>query len=232
MARILVVEDCPDQRALIQRSLGRDHELQTVESVAESERACAAHRFDLVLVDIGLPDGDGFAVCERLQRADDTREIPVVFLTASEELRNKVLAFQLGADDYVVKPCHAAELLARVEARLRRAAAADRSAVLAIGDLRIDLARFAVERGDGFAIEMTPRELRLLHLLARRPERVVSRTQILESVWADVVVTERTVDTHVCNIRRKLGRSRVSIRGIRGVGYRLHVAPDPSVQIS
>jgi two-component system phosphate regulon response regulator PhoB len=232
VARILVVEDCPDQRALIERTLGREHELRMVPSVAESERACAAHRFDLVLVDIALPDGDGFAICERLQRDDATREIPVIFLTASEDLRNKVLAFRLGADDYVVKPCHAAELLARVDARLRRAAAADTSAVLAIGDLRIDLSRFAVERNDGGAIEMTPHELRLLHLLARRPERVVSRAQILESVWGDVVVSERTIDTHVCNLRRKLGASRISIRGVRGVGYRLHVAPDAAVEKS
>ena len=104
--------------------------------------------------------------------------------------------------------------------------ASDPRAQLTIGDVRIDLVRFAVERADGRAVELTPRELRLLHLLAAHAECAVSRAQILDTVWSDVIVTERTVDTHVSNIRRKLGRSRIDIRGVRGVGYRLHVAPE------
>ena len=131
MARILVVEDCPDSRALVESSLV-DHELRLADSVAAAERALGAARFELVLLDLGLPDGDGFQICQRLQQGAETRDLPVVFLTASLELRDKVLAFQLGADDYVVKPFHPAELRVRVEARLRRARREAASEVLAL----------------------------------------------------------------------------------------------------
>ena len=231
MARILVVEDCPDTRALVESSLV-DHELRPADSVAAAERALGTARFELVLLDLGLPDGDGFQICQRLQQGAETRDLPVVFLTASSELRDKVLAFQLGADDYVVKPFHPAELRVRVEARLRRARRRAENEVLTLGELRLEPERFRAERADGTELDLTPRELRLLHLLARRREQVVSRAQILECLWGDIAVSARTVDTHVYNLRRKLGGSHVVIEGVRGLGYRLRVAGGRPVENS
>jgi DNA-binding response OmpR family regulator len=231
MARILVVEDCPDSRALIERSLA-DHELRLADSVSAAELALGAARFELVLLDLGLPDGDGFQICQRLQQGRETRDLPVVFLTASSELRDKVLAFQLGADDYVVKPFHPAELRVRVEARLRRARREAANEVVEVGELRLDPERFRVERADGAELDLTPRELRLLHLLARRSEQVVTRAQILECLWGGITVSARTVDTHVCNLRRKLGNSHVVIEGVRGLGYRLRASSVRTVENS
>ena len=231
MARILVVEDCPDSRALVESSLV-DHELRLADSVAAAERTLDEARFELVLLDLGLPDGDGFQICQRLQQGAETRDLPVIFLTASSELHDKVLAFQLGADDYVVKPFHPAELRVRVEARLRRARREAANEVLKLGELRLEPERFRAERADGAELDLTPRELRLLHLLARRREQVVSRAQILEGLWGDIVVSARTVDTHVYNLRRKLGSSRVVIEGVRGLGYRLRVTGARAVESS
>ena len=231
MARILVVEDCPDSRALVERALGRDHELRQAESVAAAERALAASRFELVLLDLGLPDGDGFQICQRLQQATETRDLPIVFLSASDELRDKVLAFQLGAGDYVVKPFHPAELRVRVEARLRGRHDPEHE-VLVLGDVRLEPERFRAARADGTELDLTPRELRLLHLLGRRREQLVSRAQILEHLWGDIVVTGHTIDTHVCNVRRKLRGSQIVIEGVRGLGYRLRVAGERPVENS
>lgn len=229
MARILLVEDCPDARALVARALGPECELSSAETLEQGLRLLSARRFDLVLADLGLPDGDGFSICSRLRNDPELRPTPVVFLTASDDTDHKVTAFQLGAEDYIEKPFRAAELRARVEARLRKAEEREREeALVRVGRLRLDLARFRASvrgpEGDR-PLELTPRELRILHVLAARPDRVVTRAHILEAVWSGVAVSARTVDTHVSNLRRKLGGSGVRIEGLRGVGYRLRLAP-------
>lgn len=227
MARILIVEDSPDSRALVERALADAHDLTPAGSIAEALQCSEREGFDLALVDLGLPDGDGFHLCSLLHSGTRTRDLPVMFLTASSELQDKVTAFQLGADDYLEKPFHAAELRARVDARLRKAdERRRREGTLRVGDLVLEPTRFrvhALRDGHREEIELTPHEFQLLHHLGSRPDEVVSRRALLEELWGRVVVSKRTIDTHLSNLRHKLEGTSVAIEPVRGVGYRLIV---------
>jgi DNA-binding response OmpR family regulator len=164
--------------------------------------------------------------CAReLQSDETTRAIPVIFLSAKTAVDTKVTAFGLGAEDYVAKPFDAAELRARVAARVRRSQSVEReSPVRVFGPLRIDRGRFKahrVEDGVEHDLDLTAHELRLLVALAETPGRVLSRAQLARVLVGDCVITERTIDTHLCNLRRKLGPLRDWIETVRGVGYRM-----------
>jgi DNA-binding response OmpR family regulator len=230
MAGILVVEDRPEVRKLIDRALGAQFSLRHCADLAAARTAIAQSRPDLVLLDIGLPDGDGLALCSELCGDEATCAIPVIVLSAHGAVDTKVNAFGLGADDFVEKPFDAAELRARVAAHLRRARRLEKdAAVRALGPLRIDRDRFKAHLLEGGALrdlELTAHELRLLGALADTPGRVLSRGQLARVLVGDCVITERTIDTHLCNLRRKLGPLRGWIETVRGVGYRLtHPGP-------
>jgi two-component system, OmpR family, catabolic regulation response regulator CreB len=223
MAGVLVVEDCADTRRLIERALGNQFPLRTCEGLAEARTALAESTPDLVILDIGLPDGDGMVLCTELRSSEATRAIPVIFLSARNAVDTKVTAFGLGADDFVDKPFDGAELRARVTARLRRSLETD-SSPRVIGPLRIDRGRFKahrIEDGVEHDLELTAHELRLLVALAETPGRVLSRAQLARVLVGDCVITERTIDTHLCNLRRKLGPLRDWIETVRGAGYRM-----------
>ncbi len=169
----------------------------------------------LIVLDIGLPGIDGFEVCRRV-----AGRVPVIMLTARDELPDRVAGLELGADDYIVKPFSPRELTARVKAVLRRASAASPvDDVIELGPVR--LARGPREvRVDGHEVELTQREFDLLEYLARHAGQVVTRDQLLESVWGFVSPGEtRTVEVHVAQLRKKLGNPNV-IRTVRGVGYK------------
>ena len=225
MGGVLVVEDCADTWRLIERALGSQFALRHADGLAAARNALADAKPDLVLLDIGLPDGDGMALCSELRSDDATRTIPVIFLSAKNAVDTKVTAFGLGADDYVDKPFDAAELRARVAARVRRSHSLEReSSVRVFGPLRIDRGRFKaslVVDGVEHDLDLTAHELRLLVALAETPGRVLSRTQLARVLVGDCVITERTIDTHLCNLRRKLGPLRDWIETVRGVGYRI-----------
>jgi len=225
MGGVLVVEDCPDTRRLIERALGSQFSLRPCEGLAEARAALAESTPDLVILDIGLPDGDGMALCSELRSDEATRGVPVIFLSSRNAVDTKVTAFGLGADDFVDKPFNAAELRARVAARLRRSSETDQ-ALRVIGPLRIDRGRFKahrLENGVEHDLDLTAHELRLLVALAEMPGRVLSRAQLARVLVGDYVITERTIDTHLCNLRRKLGPLRDWIETVRGVGYRISV---------
>ncbi len=222
---ILVVEDCPDTARAIQLALGRSHDVRLATSVAEV-RELNPTSFDLALIDLGLPDGSGFDACRHIQEQAGSDALPVIFLTASRDTRDKVTAFQLDADDYVEKPFDGLELKARVDARLRKSSRSTAEAHrIRIGPLQLDAASHRAWARDGDEMELTPHEFQLLHLLGTRAGDVVSRAAILETVWRGVAVTRRTVDTHVCNLRRKLRglNAELDLETVRGVGYRLRV---------
>ncbi|MCX5563684.1 response regulator transcription factor [Streptomyces sp. NBC_00038] len=170
---------------------------------------------DIVLLDIDLPDVDGLQVCRQLTASGRTA---VIALTARGGELDVVLGLQAGADDYLVKPCGLRELLARIEAVMRRVQPRTTRQVLAIGALRIDAALREVRLG-GRTIAVTRKEFDLLYLLASRPETVVTREQLMREVWADSW-SRRTVDTHVSSLRTKLG-SRDWIITVHGVGFRI-----------
>lgn len=221
---ILVVEDDPETRVLIERAVGAQFALRLCGGLAEARAALAEARPDLVLLDIGLPDGDGLALCSELRNDAATAAIPVMFLSGRSSVDTKITAFGLDADDYIEKPFDAAELRARIGARLRRSRRlGEQGSVRVHGPLRIDRDRFkahVMEGGRERDLDLTAHELRLLAALAEAPGRVLSRAQLAQVLVGDCVITERTIDTHLCNLRRKLGSHRNLLETVRGAGYR------------
>ncbi|HQR45504.1 MAG TPA: response regulator transcription factor [Thermoanaerobaculia bacterium] len=219
--RIVVVEDDDDLAYTLTWNLKKDgrYEVERYAGGLVALDALVARPPDLVLLDLNLPDVDGLAICRELRKNEETRGIPILMLTARVEERDKLLGFELGADDYVTKPFSVKELLARVAAHLRRTSAAGgREDVWESGSLRVDRSRHLVLR-DGTPVHLTKKEFDLLWLLIRSAGRVVSRETILSRLWdyaADVET--RTVDVHIRSLRRKIGEE--LIETVVGVGYR------------
>jgi two-component system response regulator MprA len=212
---VLVVDDEPGILEFVEMGLTQDgiHVLRAATAAAGLELARTA-RPDLMIIDVGLPDGDGFDLLARV-RADS--DVPVIMLTARGTVEDRVRGLEMGADDYVAKPFHFAELLARVRAQLRRrAAGADTTDVVHVADLAIDRRGRTVRRGDR-EIELTAREFELLELLAREAGRVLSKDSILERLWG-YAFDDNLVEVYVGYLRRKLGEPPL-IHTIRGAGY-------------
>jgi len=220
--RIALVEDDADIAYTIRLNLRKEKRYQ-VEHYVSGLAALAAMQekpFDLVLLDLNLPDIDGLALCRELRRADETKKIPIIMLTARVEERDKLLGFEIGADDYITKPFSMRELLARVNAQLRRVAAFETSEdeIFDDGPLHVDRARFEA-RLNGQPVHLTKKEFDLLWLLIRNRGRVVTRDAILARLWDyDAEVETRTVDVHIRSLRRKLGDERIET--VVGLGYR------------
>ncbi|ADH69902.1 MULTISPECIES: response regulator transcription factor [Nocardiopsis] len=218
--RILVVED-DDRvaRGLVTALRAASFDVQRV---ATAERALSAPPADVVLLDLGLPDADGIDLLRKLR---DRPQTAIIAVTARSEERDRVRGLRAGADDYVVKPFGVAELLARIDAVLRRtraarAEAAEEEPAVRIGELTVDPGSRAASVG-GAELQLTRKEFDLLALLASRSPSVVARDQILDQVWGTAWETSsRTLDTHIGSLRAKLGRA-VQIRTVRGVGYLL-----------
>jgi DNA-binding response OmpR family regulator len=215
---VMVVEDEPNIGALVRTYLERaGYRVLWVRSGEDALVELRRHPVRLVVLDIGLPGIDGFEVCRRI-----AGEVPVIMLTARDQEPDRVAGLEVGADDYVAKPFSPRELTARVKAVLRRAGragGADRSDVIALGPLI--LARGAREvHVDGHEVDLTQREFDLLEYLLRHAGQVVTRDQLLETVWGFQAPGEtRTVEVHVAQLRKKLGRPDL-IRTVRGLGYK------------
>jgi DNA-binding response OmpR family regulator len=223
--RILLVEDDDAFASALSDGLGaRGYVTSRVASGRDALAALStAQPPDLVLLDLGLPDGDGLGLCARICRQFT---VPVIVVTASGDLSSRVQGLRGGADDYVVKPFALAELLARVEAVMRRAPAAQPAAPLVFGDLTIDLAARSVAVA-GVPVVLTPKEFDLLAALCRVPGCTVDRQRLLLDVWhSDYAALSRTLDVHVATLRSKLGRADL-VQTVRGVGYRLAVTAQP-----
>jgi two-component system, OmpR family, phosphate regulon response regulator PhoB len=229
MARILVVEDEPDIQAVLDYNLKRDgHDVTLTSTAKEGLRLARDRRPDLVLLDLMLPDGSGTDLCKTLRQDTTMRGVRVMMLTAKGEEIDRVLGFELGADDYIVKPFSVRELLLRVQSVLRRGGAEDSvgGEMLQFGMLRVDRAAHRVWV-DGHEVELTALEFKLLLTLHDRRNRVQTRDALLSDVWKiDADVTTRTVDTHVKRLREKLGNAGIYIQTVRGVGYRFAERPD------
>jgi two-component system, OmpR family, response regulator len=223
--RLLVVEDEVKMAGLLKRAL--EEEGYAVDVTGSGEEALwfgTENAYDAIVLDLLLPDLDGFAVCRRLREAG--RWTPVLMLTARDAVQDRVAGLDAGADDYLTKPFSLAELLARLRALIRRGAT-ERSAVLRVGDLSLDPAARSVAR-DGRAIELTAKEYALLEFFMRHPGEVLTRTRLIEHVWDFAYEGDsNVVDVYVRYLRNKVDRpfGRDSIETVRGSGYRLRSEP-------
>ena len=228
--QVLLVEDDPSIASSLSDSLVAAG--YTVTHVATGQAAIDAELGDVVLLDLGLPDMDGYDVCRAIRTASN---VPIIVITARGEELDRVLGLELGADDYVVKPFGFRELVARIRAVTRRAQTAaatpadhDSAEIVVVGPLRIDRRTHRVTlemAGVAAELALTPKEFELLSFLADDPGAVRTRTDIVERVWdANWFGPTKTVDAHVAGIRRKLGDPRW-IEAVRGVGFRLEVPP-------
>jgi DNA-binding response OmpR family regulator len=222
MPTILVVDDAPDIRRLTSDYLTHaGFRVLTAGTVEAALRIARTERPDLLVLDLGLPDGDGLDVARAIRR---TSSMPIVMLTARADEADTIVGLELGADDYITKPFSPRELVARIRAVLRRAEAAPAEEVLRVGDLELDLGRMLVTVA-GRRVDLTPTEFQLLAAMARQPGRVFTRAQLLDAVHGVAFESyERAIDAHVKNIRRKLEpdpRAPRYLLTVFGVGYRL-----------
>ena len=221
-ARILVVEDEPDILELVRLNLSQEgFTVFTAENGDEGLAMVRRQWPDLVVLDLMLPDRSGTEVCREIRSDPRARDTPVIMLTAKAEEVDRIVGFELGADDYFTKPFSPRELVLRVNAVLRRGRdTAEPEQRLSHGQLVLDVDRHRCEV-DAQEVRLTAKEFGLLQALMERPGRVLTREQLLERVWgSDISVTLRTVDTHLKRLREKLGSASDLIDTIRGVGYR------------
>mgnify|MGYP001419494120 CR=1 FL=1 len=229
-ARILVIEDEPDIRKTIDYNLSKESfKVLQAASISEAEKSIAENLPNLIILDLMLPDGSGLTLCRDIKKDSKTSHIPIILLTAKADEVDRVIGFELGADDYVTKPFSVRELILRVKAILKRGvseSSATNESLYNFGELSINLEAHQV-LVEGGEINFTALEFRLLKHLIDRRGRVQTRDQLLEEVWGySAEVTTRTVDTHIKRLREKLGPMGDYIQTIRGVGYRFAKTPD------
>jgi two-component system phosphate regulon response regulator PhoB len=230
MARLLVIEDEQDLQQVLAYNLRlAGHTVTSSLRGSEGLSLAQSQHPDLILLDLMLPDLPGTEICKTLKTDMATRQIPILMLTAKGEEIDRVLGFELGAEDYVTKPFSVRELMLRIQAILRRTQAAksmEPSDPIQFGLLRVDPAAYRVWVQNS-EVQLTSMEFRLLMTLYERRNRVQTRAALLEDVWGMQADTEtRTVDTHVKRLREKLGVAETYVETVRGVGYRFVTSPE------
>ena len=227
--KILVIEDEPDIRRNLEYNISREgFNVLTAGSLSEAEEIVNSNSLSLILLDLMLPDGSGLDFCKKFKSNSKTESIPIIILTAKDDEVDKVVGFELGADDYVTKPFSVRELILRIKAILKRGQT--KKEVVEVerqfGDLKIDIESHEVFV-DSVQIDLTALEFKLLNQLVETRGRVQSRDQLLQDVWGySAEVTTRTVDTHIKRLRNKLGSMGKYVQTIRGVGYKFARIPD------
>jgi len=220
--RILIVEDDKNIAKLVKYNLDKaGFETSVAKNGEEALSLIDKEEIHLVILDIMLPGMDGFEVCREMKKDDRFKAIPIIMLTAKGEETDRVVGFELGADDYVVKPFSPRELVLRVKAILKRKRPSEEvQAIISVDKLKIDIPRHKVTVNQK-EIKLTLMEFNLLLTLIQRRGRVQSREKLLDDVWnLDSEVTTRTIDTHIKQLRHKLGKMGKLIETVRGLGYR------------
>jgi two-component system phosphate regulon response regulator PhoB/two-component system alkaline phosphatase synthesis response regulator PhoP len=219
--RIAVVDDEPDIIHLVTIHLKKaGYSVDSFPNGSSLLKFLPTSTPDLVILDLMLPDLDGFDICRMMKSNQSYGSIPIIMLTAKGQEADKVKGLELGADDYLTKPFSPRELIARVKAVLRRTSASKLVQII-IGDISIDPERFEVMINEK-PVTLTPVEFKILHLLAQNQGKVFSRERILDHLWGnEKAVIDRTVDVHIKNLRDKLGPAGELVKNIRGVGYKV-----------
>ena len=227
---ILIIEDEPDIRKNLEYNLSREgFKVSTAGSLKDGLKSLDSNTYSLILLDLMLPDGSGLDLCKKIKSNSSLESIPIIILTAKDDEVDKVVGFELGADDYVTKPFSVRELILRIKAVLKRGQK-DSNEIVEVerqfGDLRIDIESHEVYV-DSKLVELTALEFKLLNELVDKRGRVQSRDQLLSEVWGyNAEVTTRTVDTHIKRLREKIGPMGKYVQTIRGVGYKFSRTPE------
>lgn len=226
---VLVVEDEPAIQELIAVNLGlAGHRVLRADDAEQAQVVIQGELPDLILLDWMLPGSSGISLARKLRGEARTRDVPLIMLTAKSDEQDKVEGLEVGADDYITKPFSPRELMARIKAVLRRRAPQLTDDLIEVAGLRLDPATHRVA-GNEHALTVGPTEFRLLHFFMTHPERVFSRTQLLDQVWGDhVFVEERTVDVHIRRLRKALHATGhdLHVETVRGSGYRFAARPE------
>jgi len=225
MTSVLLIDDSPEVFEIVKSSIGALYALKWAENLKQAEEQVAQNKFDLILLDLDLPDGNGMDFFLQVQPQLVNLGTPLFFLTANSEISNKVLGFSMGADDYIVKPFSPLELKARAEARLKKQEILkNQMNVLAWKDIKIDKDSqdVFINQAENFEkVKLTSIEFKILMLLAHKPNVVINREEILNAVWGrDIFVDSRSVDTHVSKLRKKLAGVSHLIQSVHGSGYK------------
>jgi two-component system phosphate regulon response regulator PhoB len=226
--RILIIEDEPDIRKTLEYNISREgYKVVSASSLSEGKEQINSSDFSLILLDLMLPDGSGLDLCREIKSDKEKSPTPIIILTAKDDEVDKVVGFELGADDYVTKPFSVRELILRIKAILKRGESKKETLEVQrqFGELTMDIDSHEVFVNSEQII-LTALEFRLLRQLVDRRGRVQSRDQLLSDVWGySAEVTTRTVDTHIKRLREKLGTMGKYIQTIRGVGYKFSRTP-------
>lgn len=222
--KILLIDDEVVLLQVLERSLSSDYEVKTASSANDAMILCQGNKFDLIVMDINMPESDGFQTLSRIRTLDQYKSTPVLFLSGRGEIDSKLLAFDLGAKDYMLKPVHTKELKARIKVHLDKAAQGETVENIIIDgphlQFHVGENRMFLKDTNQF-VDFTKIECGILRLLMENPEKVISREKLLETVWGqDLNVLQRTVDAHIKKIRKKMGITAELIESIHGVGYR------------
>jgi two-component system, OmpR family, phosphate regulon response regulator PhoB len=227
--KILIIEDEPDIRKTLEYNISREgYHVVSASSLVEAKSRFESDSFSLILLDLMLPDGSGLDLCREIKSDKEKSSIPIIILTAKDDEVDKVVGFELGADDYVTKPFSVRELILRMKAVLKRGEKKSDNVEVQrqFGQLSINTESHEVFVDDN-EITLTALEFKLLFQLVDRRGRVQSRDQLLSDVWGySAEVTTRTVDTHIKRLREKLGSMGKYVQTIRGVGYKFTRTPD------
>ena len=224
MQNILVVEDSADIYSIITAALSPlKVKLTPAISVAEALERLNSGSYDLIILDLGLPDGDGLSVLSQVRQKARQAKTAVFIVSSKSDLSSKVSAFSFGADDYITKPFNTLEFRARIESKLKRMTLeSDEQDIIHAGPLALETNKLSVSVDrNNQPIHLSPVEFRILALIAKRPGNIFSREQMLNSIWgSDIHISDRTIDTHVCSLRKKLGPFGKLINSVQGEGYR------------
>ncbi|MDA9921148.1 response regulator transcription factor [Gammaproteobacteria bacterium] len=226
--KILIIEDEPDIRKTLEYNISREgYKVVSASSLSEGKEQINSSDFSLILLDLMLPDGSGLDLCREIKSDKDKSSTPIIILTAKDDEVDKVVGFELGADDYVTKPFSVRELILRIKAILKRGESKKETLEVQrqFGELTMDIDSHEVFVNSEQII-LTALEFRLLRQLVDRRGRVQSREQLLSDVWGyNAEITTRTVDTHIKRLREKLGTMGKYVQTIRGVGYKFSRTP-------
>jgi DNA-binding response OmpR family regulator len=231
MKKVLVIEDNIDTQNLLKKYLQHLYDLRIAPDLHSAWELIEKEDWDVIILDRGLPDGDGLEICAKLKRFNLDGKFPVIILTASSELEEKIKGLTAGADDYVIKPFEPRELLTRIEVVLRRRPTPSQfQSTIVLANIIIDLethtASARVSETETIPLDLTPIEFKILLALVRNfGNKEISRDSLINSVWDKVNLSMRNIDTHICHLRKKIARGNLQIKNKRNKGYYLKKDP-------